>query len=297
MEDIAEAEIVETEDVMRHMGGAQQQQRVLSAEQHRRLKEAVGEVKWEELRAVSRDYEVPWETLISIYTQRMVHRTKQSHPHHKRKMATYWAQYQKGQTLLSIAQRAGMAPTLLVKGLLQIAGGRENLDKRGVNRILKDVALYAPDSQLRNQIMACMANDHCYSPFVDRIREHVGQEWEYQLFRRLSQRGIQFRTEDDMRADGYAKTPDVFFPIPHRVTLASGEEVVALWLDSKASFGDRETLLQGLREQMMSYRMRFGPGVIIFWFGHIDVSDDPELHSGRGIHVTDQFPLAIAPAE
>ena len=113
----------------------------------------------------------------------------------------------------------------------------------------------------------------------------------------LAARGLQFRTEDEMRAEGYAKTPDVFFPIPHQVTLASGEKVVALWLDSKASFGDKASLAQGLREQMYSYRMRFGPGVIIFWFGHVELTAELDLHKGTGIHVTDQFPLSIVPAE
>ena len=270
--------------------------RVLSGDEYAALKGAFATRGFEDIPALSASECVAYETLISIYTQRVVHKTKQSHTVHKRKMATYWKQYQQGQTMLQIAQRVGMAPTLLVRNMLQLVG-QEGLDKRDVSRILKNVTLYAPNKQLREQIMECMANDHVYSPFVDRIKEHVGQEWEYYLFQKLQRRGLQFRTEDEMRADGYAKTPDVFFPIPHQVTLASGEKVVALWLDSKASFGDRSSLVQGLREQMISYRMRFGPGVIIFWFGHVEISDDLELHKGRGIHITDRFPIQISPAE
>jgi hypothetical protein len=102
------------------------------------------------------------------------------------------------------------------------------------------------------KVLSCMLADQVYSPFAERVKEHVGSEWEFHLARRLA--GLQFKTEDELRSEvwskhrrkfvlkkkkkkknwqGFAKTPDVFFHIPHVVTIANGEEVVALWIDSK----------------------------------------------------------------
>jgi hypothetical protein len=40
------------------------------------------------------------------------------------------------------------------------------------------------------------------------------------------------------------------------------------WIDSKALFGDIDTHHQSVVPQAESYVHRFGPGLIIYWFGH-----------------------------
>lgn len=200
-------------------------------------------------------------------------------------------QYRQGQSLLSVAHRNGIAPCMLARLVLVAECG--TADKREVSALLKNVAAIEME-RLRDEVRQCIAEDRVYSPLVERLKEHVGTEWEHHLARRLDMDRLMFKTEDEMRAEGFAKTPDVFFQLPHLVTLASGEQVVALWIDSKASFGGRDALLQGLREQLTSYRMRFGPGVVVFWFGH--AAEHRDIMHERGIAVTHRI-LGCVPAE
>jgi hypothetical protein len=46
---------------------------------------------------------------------------------------------------------------------------------------------------------------------------------------------------------------------------------VVHWIDSKAAFGDPETLKpeSQIGEQLLSYKNRFGSGLVIFWFGYV----------------------------
>jgi hypothetical protein len=43
---------------------------------------------------------------------------------------------------------------------------------------------------------------------------------------------------------------------------------VICWIDSKALFGDENTHRTSVLPQAQSYVHRFGPGLVLYWFGH-----------------------------
>lgn len=59
------------------------------------------------------------------------------------------------------------------------------------------------------------------------------------------------------------KTPDFLFPHP---VVINGHTVN--WLESKATFGDREETRRNMTRQLMPYVDLFGPGLVIYWYGH-----------------------------
>lgn len=245
---------------------------------------------FEHLSELSRSRGIALEACVSLHGHAMVRRAKQSAQMLRQKAPSFVSRYQRGESVVSMARRSGVSPVMLVR---QIVSAVMKCEPQKVGQLLKNAA--ALPTGLREQVIDCFRADAVYSPFVELLKDHVGVEWEYYLVRKLSLAGLQFRTEDDMRAEGFAKTPDVFFQIPHVVELASGERVVALWMDSKATFGEKFTLQQGLRDQLMAYRMRFGPGVVVFWFGHGDECDC-KLLTSHGIAVTDYI-RSVVPAD
>ncbi|WAR19185.1 CDIN1-like protein [Mya arenaria] len=83
----------------------------------------------------------------------------------------------------------------------------------------------------------------------------------HQLNHILDRLGLAYIGEDQMRAKGYDKTPDVKLEVPIAV-----DGRVVNWIESKASFG---------------------PGMVIYWFGFIDELD---VNQDKGIILRDHFP-------
>jgi len=54
---------------------------------------------------------------------------------------------------------------------------------------------------------------------------------------------------------------------------------VVCWIDSKALFGDVETHANSVLPQVETYVHRFGPGLVLYWFGHAPSS---RLGDGHG---------------
>ena len=88
---------------------------------------------------------------------------------------------------------------------------------------------------------------------------------------------------------GYDKTPDFKLVIPFAY-----QGHVINWIESKALFGDEERHKDHLKGQLWSYWNRYGPGMVIYWFGFID---DLDNNRDKGIVVCDHFPEDIELAD
>lgn len=60
---------------------------------------------------------------------------------------------------------------------------------------------------------------------------------------------------------------------------------VVHWIDSKACFGDDRTHSQQLEGQYRTYTNRYGPGLVIYWFGYVQ-----GLESDADVLVMERFP-------
>uniref|UniRef100_A0A2K6FLE4 CDAN1-interacting nuclease 1 n=1 Tax=Propithecus coquereli TaxID=379532 RepID=A0A2K6FLE4_PROCO len=93
------------------------------------------------------------------------------------------------------------------------------------------------------------------------------------------------KNEDQLRAKGYDKTPDFILQVPVAV-----EGHIIHWIESKASFGDECSHHAYLHDQFWSYWNRFGPGLVIYWYGFIQELD---CNRERGILLKASFPTDI----
>ncbi len=208
-------------------------------------------------------------------------------------------EYDQGSGIVALAEGASYSPYLLARLLLEdhfrreskgtevhIRRGSKGFDgegnlKKKVSASVRSPALIS-DDRLRAELNACVSMDVHNSPFVDRIRHFIGVEYEHVLLERLRNLDVPFLSEASMRSKGFDKTPDVRLLVPVGV---NGE--VVNWIDSKAMFGDRETHLKNAK-QMQRYVIRYGPGLVIYWFGH-----ELGLEAQSGVLVSDRFPDSV----
>ncbi|XP_008564487.1 PREDICTED: uncharacterized protein C15orf41 homolog [Galeopterus variegatus] len=156
--------------------------------------------------------------------------------------------------------------------------------KSVINSMLRDPS-QIPDGVLANQVYQCIVNDCCYGPLVDCIKHAIGHEHEVLLRDLLLEKNLSFLDEDQLRAKGYDKTPDFILQVPVAV-----EGHIIHWIESKASFGDECSHHAYLHDQFWSYWNRFGPGLVIYWYGFIQELD---CNRERGILLKACFPTDI----
>ena len=117
------------------------------------------------------------------------------------------------------------------------------------------------------------------------MNSSCGEEYEVKLNHCLNERKIPYITENCLRVEGYDKTPDCKLELPIAVNGS-----VVNWIESKAQFGTPTIHSKYTKEQYLSYWNRFGPGLVIYWYGLVDSIIDPK--ETRFI-VLDDFPENI----
>lgn len=216
-------------------------------------------------------------------------------------------------TLIEIAHRHNLTPVMVARRVLEIVLFNNNnnnnnhnkatnnnsdknndhsrhhhqpsrLDKRKITKYLRDPSTI-PSQPLRNQVIQCIHADDLFGPNIDRTRAVLGLEYESLLLDHVSALGLEYETEHDLRQRSSFKTPDVLLRVP----VAFHDKVVC-WIDSKAKFADEYTLKKDYSDSVSSYVGRFGPGMVVYWFGFVSDCVDCPMLQDDGILVVDAFP-------
>ncbi|KAK1793268.1 hypothetical protein P4O66_011657 [Electrophorus voltai] len=202
-------------------------------------------------------------TLLSIFSLEYQKRMKRSLvKHHTPDVIEDYYQRYRGEAakrpadpvMLELANEVSalvdLSPSLLARLLLErFLEEQEGAvsSKQVLNSMLREPSLI-PDLQLARHVDQCTINDCCYGPLVDCIKHAIGQEHEELLRERLRERRLSFLDENQLRAKGYDKTPDIILEVPIAV-----EGHIVHWIESKASFGDEHSHRTYLNEQFWSY--------------------------------------------
>jgi CDAN1-interacting nuclease 1 len=211
---------------------------------------------------------------------------QQVRPSHlaKRHGAEFVQRFERGDSLLDVAEWVNLSPCMVARRFLEL---HLSVGRQQITKMLRDPARHIADARVREQVAACVQSDEHGGPFMDRQRAVTGLEYEFLLMERLRNLGLQFETERDLRARGTHKTPDVLLSVP-----VAFEGRIVRWIDSKGKFGDAYFLRKDYTDAVSSYVGRFGPGMVVYWFGFISDCDTPMLYDS-GVFVTDAVPSNI----
>jgi len=190
--------------------------------------------------------------------------------------------------LLRLSDETGLTPALLTRTVIERHHQRADQSKPSrclVSSLMKNTALIQ-DRDLAFESYLCLLEDDHYGPVAEAMKQSIGYEYEIRLRRELHDANVVFLHEDDLRSRGYDKTPDIKLEIPVAV-----DGQVINWIESKALFGDEEIHRGYLKDQLYSYWNRFGPGLVIYWFGYVEELES--LHQDRTILIRDSLPTNL----
>ena len=240
------------------------------------------------------------DTLSSIYSQLYQRKIKKDfHKHHKRNLINkYTQQYhvsvsrkEREGFVSRLADKIDFPATLLARIILEEIlkeNSQSNVAKAVISQCIKQPQ-NIPDKILSREVEICIQNDQLCGPLIDSIKKEIGLKYEKVLHNTLMEQDIAYYHEDTLRKEGYDKTPDFKLVVPILI-----DNHVIHWIESKALFGDEESHSGYLENQFWSYTNRFGPGLVIYWFGFIDELD---VNLERGLMLKDEFPNNIITIE
>ncbi|CAH1733162.1 uncharacterized protein LOC114118981 [Aphis gossypii] len=168
--------------------------------------------------------------------------------------------------------------------------------------------LIRKDPQLAYEVFKSSVVDGYYGSCVEFIKSCNGKRFEQILKQNMT--GLtksqtnrperNYTTEKECRLRGLDMTPDVVLNEPIAISLSDVDNTkydqeytatnyvggneneirVLNWIESKAMFGGPDQLRKATQGQLFPYWNRYGPGAVIYWFGHI-LEDNGKHH---GVH-------------
>jgi hypothetical protein len=214
--------------------------------------ESVNDVK-----KLSRRFSQPIGTLHSILNQKTVTKVKRNFSRVKNKTPRNLRQWKKGKSIVEIARKNDIPATLMVSMLLKEMG----IPKKGFIRNLEE----QPEGRLKKEVIAALDSDFFFSPKAHDMHAEKGKMGEAILAEWLDECGISYRSEDDLREEGFLKTPD--FLLDEEIEI---DGVTIFWIESKALFGDEKEHEYYIKKQFRDYEENYGTGMIVYWYGFID---------------------------
>ncbi|KAM0683866.1 hypothetical protein MDAP_000603 [Mitosporidium daphniae] len=161
-------------------------------------------------------------------------------------------------SIMEISIRFMMPPCFIIRVVLGefIRSSNESFDPVALKGWM-NAPHTIPNASLSKAALLAIEADEIASPLAD-----AKKQWAVVML--VSKLDLPFIEEQGMRKLGYPKTPDILLPVP--IGSAFGN-FVSNWIESKALFGDIKTHERYLKNQYLTYYNRYGPGIVIYWFG------------------------------
>ncbi|WP_242492537.1 C15orf41 family protein [Methanolobus psychrotolerans] len=227
----------------------------MDIETYTHIYDSLGSVK--DVKSVAKEFSQPVGTIHSILNQKTVTKVKRNFTRVKNNSARHFRQWQKGKSISEIARNNDIPETLMVSMILKEMG----LPKKGFIRNLDEY----PEGRLKKEVMEAMESDFFFSPKAHDMHAEKGKLGESILAIWLTEKELTYRSEDDLRSEGFTKTPD--FLLDEELDI---DGVKVSWIESKALFGDEKEHDYYIKKQFREYEENYGIGMIVYWYGFID---------------------------
>ncbi len=211
----------------------------------------------DDIKTLAEEFSQPVGTIHSILNQKTVNKVKKNFTRIKNKSPGHLKQWRKGKSMIEISRKNDIPATLMVSMLLKEMG----ISKKNFLRNLDE----QPDGRLKREVKEAIESDYFFSPRAHELHSEKGEMGEIILAEWLDEKGFEYKSEEDLRDEGFKKTPDFLLDAEIDV-----DGVQVSWIESKALFGDEKEHEYYIKKQFREYEEKYGTGMIVYWYGYID---------------------------
>lgn len=206
-------------------------------------------------------------TLRLILGQKLTKSTTKKYHMIRLSSGSYVKKWNQGKSFVELAWEEFFSPLQLAFLIL---------NRIGVTRKKFREYLEKPDRisswRIRHEMKEALAEDIAYSPKAVEEQERRGKEAEQKLGEWLTKKGISYTTEREAEKGLGKKTPDFLLKKPMKFM-----NTEINWVESKASFGEPSQVERDCRKQLSHYIHIFGPGLVVYWPGWVEISLPKDL--------------------
>ncbi|MCQ2084644.1 MAG: C15orf41 family protein [archaeon] len=207
--------------------------------------------------------------LETLYNQKVNRTVKKKYHIVKKNSARILRMWKRGKSICEIADEYGFPPILTAMMIFQ----EDGCGKKIFWEYVRDPSLLDSE-ETAAELREASERDLVYSIEGNERSKERGQWGEGLLWKWLDDQGVTYKTEaDERQEDGQqgSKTPDCLLDEPMDFC---GKKIY--WIESKASFGDATEFKFNSTKQLIPYTELFGPGVVVYWTGHLDGLECPK---------------------
>ena len=222
------------------------------------------QIRWiDDIPVVKKRTNLPTGVLVAIHTQDFRRHIISNYWKIKkgaRRMAGHW---RRGEPVDHIARRKNFSPIAIARLISAEIGVPKNDFRKMV--MGSELKREPPRDQRRmaSEVSKVVLFDYMDSPWSLEIYREIGREGERLLADWLQEKGLDFKTEKDLKGGQGVPTPDFLFEKPQKI---NGVENV-IWIESKAFFGDFQHIRRHHRHQVSRYEKAYGEGLMMYWYG------------------------------
>lgn len=195
--------------------------------------------------------------IAAILNQKTVSKVKKKMGPLQKKGKNFRYLWEKGLTIKTLAQNNDVPATLMASVIIKELGYSKKHVLKNLNTL--------DNRRLATEIEEATDSDHFFSPKAHALQVIKGQLGEEIIGKWLDDRQLSYCTEEDLREMGMLKTPDFLLDKTLYV-----DDTEIQWIESKAMFGDEKEHSYYFKKQFQPYERDYGPGMVIYWYGHLD---------------------------
>ena len=230
----------------------------------RELSGISSQIRWiDDIPKVKRRTKLPTGVLVAIHTQDFRRHIISNYWKIKASAPRLAGRWRRGDPVDHLARRKNYSPIVIARIISsEIGVPKSDFRKMVMGSEIKR-ELPREHRRMASEISKVVLYDYMDSPWSLEIYRELGREGERLLSDWLRDKGLDFKTEVDIKGGQGVPTPDFLFDKPQTI---DGVKNIS-WIESKAFFGDYQHIRRHHRHQVSRYEKAYGEGLMAYWYG------------------------------